>query len=675
MIAALLAAGAVDIYAADPTLVDSEEALFARPAEKVELFALRGEYEPVLLALRSDAAVECRLEVSELVCGGARLPSECVEVARLEWAENLFYRRDDWVLKPSTEVRLEAGGIERLWVTFRVPESARPGNYRGRIRLSFDGGSRDLPVELDVLPARLSPCGKRFYLLSTVSPYGQYFNPAKKAALRPEVVEFYRGMKEHGMTGACIKCSDWPYKGSIGGLEAEIEAALEAGLDGEVIWNMKALIDAAKGGDRYDFNGRMDNWDEKKDLARLRGIFLKVKKLVLGRGWPEVIFYVIDEPGTQFDEKTFLCRSMDILLKASRAVDSYGGRAHSTITECIDEKHNRAPRWSRYQDEMRLLWDKCRPFLHVRNYGYGYPQGKTNVFHERDDARARGHEVWFYNNAAVLGRNRFCARVYWGLWGWKVGADGLTAWTHPRARTVQYELCREGIDDAKYLALIERLCLALLPDDPARKEAEEFLDRLKVSVKLDANGFVGSWADVVGGAAELARPGEGGWRVMDFSSLKRALAEQVRRLTEAQDKYPAGLQELRKLASGWKLDEAWRRLPRLVEGSAGFEGNALRFVGRGLVAAEVLMREAITTGKDKRLGVRLPSSSGRKRGTVRARIVSANLRRLSVNFMGRDDRVAWKDVPPEELYHMCLRLGLRKEILDAFAYSFLGGGL
>ncbi len=486
-----------------------------------------------------------------------------------------------------------------------------------------------------------------------------------------------------------MKCSDGPYKGCVAGLEAEIEAALEAGLDGEVVWNMLALIDAAKGGDRYDFNGRMDNWDEEKDLARLREIFFKAKKLVLGRGWPEVILYAVDEPGTQFEDKTFLYRSMDILLKASKEIDSLGGRAHSTITECVDEKHNKAPRWSRRPDEMRDLWNECRPYLHVRNYGYGYPQGKTDLQHEMDDARHRGQDVWFYNNAAVLGRDRNCARVYWGLWGWKVGADGLTAWTHPRARTIQFELCREGIDDARYLALTEQLCLTLLPEDPARKEAEEFLARLRDSVKLDENGFVGSWADVVAGAVEM-KPGEGEWKAVDFPSLKRALAQRIRALVEARRRYPAELDELRAMARTWRLTKANEKAKQLLARAPADEVGPLRGFDPGSGAS--LRRWVIKHGRGRWLKV---SRGGR---TVRAKVVSANLLGVQVRFMGEEMLARWENITPEELYRFCKKIegpgsygyafttplfrrsasrdtGLGRRTFDAFAYSFFGGDL
>ena len=66
-----------------------------------------------------------------------------------------------------------------------------------------------------------------------------------------------------------------------------------------------------------------------------------------------------------------------------------------------------------------------------------------------------------------------------------------------RAPVVQSELVREGIDDARYLALIERLIAdpstGLRASEAARARAREFLAYLRDCIQLDASGFLPDW--------------------------------------------------------------------------------------------------------------------------------------------------------------------------------------
>ncbi len=89
--------------------------------------------------------------------------------------------------------------------------------------------------------------------------------------------------------------------------------------------------------------------------------------------------------------------------------------------------------------------------------------------------------------------SRDLARTYFGIWGWKMGVDGLASWTYPGARTVQWEIVREGIDDLKYLKLIERLIHGKNITPKPLKSAEAFLDEVSKSIKLTTDGYVENW--------------------------------------------------------------------------------------------------------------------------------------------------------------------------------------
>jgi len=509
-----------------------------RAVERIDLIACPGEFEPFSLAVRGGADGSWALRCSDLRAGegGGVIPASAVEIAplRFQAAEGhlgKYGHVKDYILQPRAgALAVKDGRTSWLWLTVHVPPGAAPGRYRGALTLtSREGAGRvELPVAVEVLPLRLAPVpGVRFALLYTVA-FGQYHNAASRTRRRPAALKLYRLLKDHGMTCIAPKCSDWPYKpGHFEGLEACMAAAAEAGFSGPVVWNMGSLVNARKGGRAYaHFDGKCDNWDEKRDLANLAEIVREVRRRGREKGWPEIVFLTADEPGTQTDDlKIRDLRMRSILPKTLKAIADAGARGCSTISEPVDEKHNR--RWVRRPDELRRLWDLSRRFCHVRIYAYGYPQGKTNLAFEKADCAKRGHEMWFYHNPASMGRDRCRGRVYFGLWGWRVGAQGLTAWTYPGGRTVQLELIREGIDDFKYLAALERLAADESRPAPARQAARAFLDALRAAVKLDANGCVADWAEAARQATGFAG---GGPKRPDFAAFKRRLAALLRPL-------------------------------------------------------------------------------------------------------------------------------------------------
>jgi hypothetical protein len=123
-----------------------------------------------------------------------------------------------------------------------------------------------------------------------------------------------------------------------------------------------------------------------------------------------------------------------------------------------------------------------------------------------------------YENTSTMGTDPRVSRMYFGFYGWRTGVDGLTSWTHPTLglktvshvwaewkeqrqamqqyfkdpnwqlppSTVCWEMVREGIDDARYLAAFEE---ALASHPPGREKYDNILKELAVDV--DAAGMSG----------------------------------------------------------------------------------------------------------------------------------------------------------------------------------------
>jgi len=381
-----------------------------RAVKKIELLALRGEFESFSLGVRSAEAGSWKVSVSDLKSGTRVIPASAVEIARLRYGKTTGrgHKVTDWIVEPGLkELRLNAGRTAPIWLTVHVPADAGPGVYRGSLILEGAAGRKlETPLELEALPARLEPVtGVDFCLLFT-SAFGQYHSAKSRKERRPQAVKFYQELKDHGMTGIAPHCSDWSggrlkktgsgyNPGHFEGLEACIDAATEVGLDGPVVWYMSSLLSGTKGGKSYHYyDGKCDNWDEKRDLANLRELVKEVKRREKEKNWPEVVFVTVDEPGTMTDNLGMRrLRLGTILPKTLKIIHELGARGSTTMSEPVDNKHNK---WRcKEPDELRKLLEESRAYCHIRIYGYGYCQGKTSLAAEKADCARRGHKMWF----------------------------------------------------------------------------------------------------------------------------------------------------------------------------------------------------------------------------------------------------------------------------------------
>jgi hypothetical protein len=152
-----------------------------KPARSVSVECARNEYEPFELVLRSGTALKnVQVSVSELMNGKAKLPAVKVDrvgFVPIDHPSGYFHtevadwqRRvprghgatDGWAgewpdpLIPNAPFELAANRAQPIWFTVRVPEDARPGEYRGEVTIRAEGlRTMRLPVRVTVLPFAL----------------------------------------------------------------------------------------------------------------------------------------------------------------------------------------------------------------------------------------------------------------------------------------------------------------------------------------------------------------------------------------------------------------------------------------------------------------------------------------------------------------------------------------
>ena len=125
-----------------------------------KLYACAGEYESAQIILTAKPGRDATYVLSggELTGpGGAKLAAESINQflyaqTRMPSGYNARYALGEYpeALLPSTEMTVKAGEATPLFVTWRVPQDAKPGLYRGAVTLAAGGRRHELPVEMTV---------------------------------------------------------------------------------------------------------------------------------------------------------------------------------------------------------------------------------------------------------------------------------------------------------------------------------------------------------------------------------------------------------------------------------------------------------------------------------------------------------------------------------------------
>jgi len=136
----------------------------------VRIGAARNEAEAAQVVVRPEKPLKGLMPRAETLKGpgGAVIPADAVDILRVRYV--MVTRPTDstgcvgpWPdpLPPlKVPIDVEANTNQPLWVRVSVPKDAKPGTYRGTIRLKADGWAADVPLEVEVfdftLPGRMT---------------------------------------------------------------------------------------------------------------------------------------------------------------------------------------------------------------------------------------------------------------------------------------------------------------------------------------------------------------------------------------------------------------------------------------------------------------------------------------------------------------------------------------
>src|SRR5262249_5757188 len=173
-------------------------------------------------------------------------------------------------------------------------------------------------------------------------------------------------------------------------------------------------------------------------------------------------------------------------------------------------------------------------------------------------AAQAGAGLAIYANSAVMAQNTYAPRFLFGYFVWANRLQGMLPWTYPiqpnrfpvnvdkrgegglnvhdhflgldgaPIPTIQWELSRMGIDDAKYLATVDALAGAAAQSDSATARdtaaaAQAFLDQVRAQVNPDVQHYTFE------NPHTFEPQPDGGWDVARFTDTRAHAVDLIRR--------------------------------------------------------------------------------------------------------------------------------------------------
>ncbi len=563
----------------------------------VRLAAARGEYEPASVGVFSPRALAgAELVASDLEePGGAVLAADRVIDIRVtryveplrRWPRLPAHPRHPGWLDPAGPVDVPPRGCRQFWVTVHVPGDAPAGTFRGELVLRA-GGERlaNLPLEVTVRPFSLDPVPAAVFLHGDDTPRGG---------------ETFEDSRAHGMTTICVS-PGWAkrevpvidgdrvtFPGEFREVRETVRRAREAGLAVDqavcvmtyqhfamsvpAALRQAGIVSPLGELRRIDFNAGYRAFFEDREPVtgvphqkgeywpvpdpraypetrygrRAYGAWVaalaRLDEIAREDGWPGAFYWLIDEP---HHSRGAMRLAITMLRAAEEArVDAMITCNEPTVSEPDPEKWWFPP----VADEPALLLE---PELDTRCYVNRYLGPET-----AERTRRAGDVYATYVN--IYGNRPLPTRVLSGFLPWRLGIERLMFWTRKYASVENpdgtrsflrdWEAAREGIDDWRYAATLERLLREGAGTPAAREAAREVLEEVRAAVVVNpraigyVDGETGEW--VPGGEAGPRRlPGfvrrwlgrrryGPGWPEGRADELRARLADAIARLVAA----------------------------------------------------------------------------------------------------------------------------------------------
>ncbi len=442
-------------------------------------FACPGEYEPlnfIVYPFRDLAGAT--MAVSDLRGPGGSLPAGACEVRRVKYmrvrpnytVQGQFKFAPDPLMPLDPLEPLPANTNTRYWLTVHVPEDAAPGTYTGTVTFTPRGAAAAvLPIRLRVLPLRLQEDPEKLYSIYYYDPLDEWAraqDEASKAYFLQKSEWEMQDLVAHGTRNVTTGLWADAAKPDAPGVftfdfdlfQKKVDTWQRFGLRGPFVVGVNSEgIYRKYTGEDLAFHLGNAKQPPPEFGQELTAMCRAIEAERVRRGWPEFLYYPMDEPGTSTGAIAFMIETL-------KAVQAAGVKTYVTADPTIEGYEPLRP----YID----VW--CtQPFL----------PGREELLRDR---AARQVDYWCYPNH-VNGENDHTpvngARMTYGFGFWRSGFSALIPWiyrydagdpwnylsgrmseffnrTEDSGRPIpvaMWEAYREGYDDYRYVFTCKQL--------------------------------------------------------------------------------------------------------------------------------------------------------------------------------------------------------------------------
>jgi len=439
---------------------------------QLRIFASPGEYEPLTFSVR---AFEPLQDVTVSTQDIGPVKGDTVDVrhvrymrARPNYRTYERFRVVPDVLEKFDRLSLPAEHTHRFWLTVNVPKTAEPGLYAGAIVFHANGHTRELPVRLRVLNIELREDPDKVYGIYYRDPLDRWASAddeVSKAYFRRKSQLEHADMVAHGTRNVTMSAWCKPeddqgnYTADWTALQAKLDMAREYDFKPPYVMSINTGGVYRKHMNNESYGSHLRSvkvppqafFDEMTRMAA----FVEAERVKYG--WPEFLYYPVDEPGTSAAAVEFMTRLLEAIRKA-------GVKTYVTA------------------DPVREAFEPMRPFVNVWCCQPFNPQREVIL----KDMAERDVQYWCYPNH-VNGENDHTpvagARMTYGFGLWRSGFRALIPWIYqanigdpfnyldgsaqdffnrsePEGTPVpvaMWEAYREGYDDYRYVYTLESL--------------------------------------------------------------------------------------------------------------------------------------------------------------------------------------------------------------------------
>ncbi|MCC7348955.1 MAG: carbohydrate-binding family 9-like protein [Phycisphaerales bacterium] len=427
----------------------------------IRMFAARGEKEPITINLHPLRDLPSITVTPSDLHGpnGSVIPSSRWDNRLLRHMDKREgYPFDTYVANMPTYLERIAGPVALVkgrtgtfWLTLDVPADCIPGLYKGEVVVLSGTREQTLPLVVRILPFGLPDDHGLLY--------GEYYLGASKTLLgRDQIRDDLRDMRDHGATSVGLWFTVDPSTYTVdeqgvsfhmrGDSQFEwlMEAYQECGFPGPIIMGFDAGMDAADS----LFNYGDPRWDR---------VYVNFHKALVEetrkQGWPRIHIQPLDEVSWHSNEEKEKNLHLLKLLKSAGIPTEMDGAADAYM----------AGEAGTYAD----MWTVSSTFIPSEMLAAARAQGKLTTIYNVDsegwlpeaDRWSRGLYLW---NMGLHGVYNWAYRHAYGSYYDDFDSEnGENVHAYPAEHhyrggpSTGWEVSREGIDDLKYLVLLERL--------------------------------------------------------------------------------------------------------------------------------------------------------------------------------------------------------------------------